>query len=72
MRLLPFAMIAMLLVGCEKQNASSFPTEDAARVDASCRAGQRSGSQCDAAQKALAEKEHRDAQSAFRSMGGPH
>ena len=70
MKLFPIVLVALLLVACRgRDEPSATTTTNATRVDEACRAGQQSGTQCDAAQKALAEKEHRDAQSTFRSMG---
>ena len=62
---------AVLLVGCGSadQKAASHATA-ASVINAECKAGQRTGSDCEAAGRAVTKTQHEEAASAFRNMAG--
>ena len=67
----PALLLALLLLGCGKsEQPPSSALSPQERLAEDCRSGRERGERCVATDKALAEKEHREAQSAFRSMGG--
>ena len=65
------SILTLVLLGCSKSEQTSSNTPfSAEQVAERCRSGEERGDQCSGADRALSEKEHHEAQSAFRSMGG--
>ena len=61
---------SVLLAACqERQTSGATAPDDAAKINAECKSGQRSGPECNSAGAAITKQRASEGESEFRAMG---
>ena len=68
MRMLSVILLGLWLGSCGDRQTSSSQLESAARMNSACKAGQRTGPECEAVSRELENTQHREAHAAFQNM----